>query len=564
MSLHPVFALGSDLADAIAETSPLLATFAGVRGFDHLWDDFGPDGLYARRARYAELEARLSACERMHSQHREPEVALALRVLREHVDERRVFFDSDDPFLDLNSISSTFQLLPMALDLVDVAGDRSDEGRAAIATRLETMAQATASYRALLAAGLERKCVVAVRQVRAAIEQGRLQTAETDHYGALATRLGEGTDAATKLRLERGAVMARAAIAELTDWLEQHYAPHAGAADAVGPERYARAARRQLGADLDLHEAYAWGFEEIRRIEGAIDALVVPLAARLGCEARTASVVAALDAAEGSSLPLPAFIEAMQARQAAALEALGPHFDVPEPARRIAVELAPPGGPVGAYYTAPSEDFARPGTVRYLPGSRTRMPVWSEITTAYHEGFPGHHLQIATQLHHRERLTRFQRLFADFTGYAEGWALYAEQLMLELGLLSRPEEILGMHLGQLARAYRVVADLGLHLSLPIPTDAPFASGQPWTVERIAEVMHERAMLTPEHAASEATRYAGWPAQAITYKVGQRAMLTLREQRKVREGAAFDLRRFHADVLSTGMVGLDVLRATLLG
>ena len=87
---------------------------------------------------------------------------------------------------------------------------------------------------------------------------------------------------------------------------------------------------------------------------------------------------------------------------------------------RIAVKLAPPGGPIGAYYSAPSEDFARPGTVWYLPGGRERMPVWSEITTAYHEGFPGHHLQIATQLFHRERLTRFQRLFADFTGYAEG------------------------------------------------------------------------------------------------------------------------------------------------
>ena len=138
---------------------------------------------------------------------------------------------------------------------------------------------------------------------------------------------------------------------------------------------------------------------------------------------------------------------------------------------------------MGAYYTAPSEDFVRPGTVWYLPGSRTRMPAWSEITTAYHEGFPGHHLRIATQLFHREPLTRYQRLFADFTGYAEGWALYAEQLMLELGLLSSPEEILGMHLGQLARAYRVVVDIGPHLELRIPKDAPFHPEEAGTFDR---------------------------------------------------------------------------------
>lgn len=561
--MHPVFVLGADLADMIAETSPLLATFAGVRGFDHLWDDFGPHGNEARRSRYAEIEERLSACERMHSHGREPDITLALRVLREHVDERRAFYASEDPYLDLNAISSTFQLLPMALDLIDVEGDRKDEGLVAIAARLETMGAACESYRALLAEGVARGHVVAQRQVRAAIGQGRLQTSEGDHYGALAERLGEGVEPALRLRLERGAKTARAAMAGLTDWLEQTYLPSACEREAVGRARYARAARRYLGASIDLEETYAWGFEEIRRIESAIADLIGPLAARLACDATTTAVVAALDVAPGSSLPLPAFLEAMQARQAEALASLEAHFDVPEPARRIVVKLAPPGGPVGAYYTAPSEDFARPGTVRYLPGSRTRMPLWSEITTAYHEGFPGHHLQIATQLFHRERLTRYQRLFADFTGYAEGWALYAEQLMLELGLLVSPEEILGMHLGQLARAYRVVLDIGLHLELPIPDDAPFHPGQPWTFDRAVEVMRDRAFLDPERATSEVIRYLGWPAQAITYKVGQRALLALREQRRTREGPSFDLRAFHAEVLATGMVGLDTLRATLL-
>src|SRR6185503_20958269 len=99
------------------------------------------------------------------------------------------------------------------------------------------------------------------------------------------------------------------------------------------------------------------------------------------------------------------------------------HFDVPPPIRRVDVRLAPPGGAIGAYYVGPSEDLSRPGTVWYSPGARTAMPLWQEITTAYHEGFPGHHLQVALQVLSRDRLTRFQRLLGDWCGYAEGWAL---------------------------------------------------------------------------------------------------------------------------------------------
>ena len=254
----------------------------------------------------------------------------------------------------------------------------------------------------------------------------------------------------------------------------------------------------------------------------------------------------------------------MAERQQIALASLdGPFFDVPPPARRIDVFVAPPGGPIGAYYSAPSEDFSRPGAVWYSLESPSNIPCFPEISTAHHEGFPGHHLHISTSLYQSERLSRFQRLLASGTGHAEGWALYAERLMRELGFLERPEYVLGMLMAELVRAWRVVVDIGLHLELRIPSDAGFHPGESWRYELAVEALRERAFLAPGAAVSNAVRYLGWPAQAISYKVGQRIVLDLREQRRRLDGESFNLKSFHARIVGVGTVGLDLLyRLTL--
>jgi uncharacterized protein (DUF885 family) len=151
------------------------------------------------------------------------------------------------------------------------------------------------------------------------------------------------------------------------------------------------------------------------------------------------------------------------------------------------------------------------------------------------------------------KLYLFQRLIAGNTGHAEGWALYAEQLMFELGYLEKPEYVLGMLVEQLVRAYRVVVDIGVHLDLPIP------GGGRWTYDTALDAMHARSFLERDHAVSEVVRYMGWPAQAIAYKLGQRAILALREERRKRDGAGFSLAGFHERVLAVGSVGLDLLR-----
>ncbi len=534
---HPIHAFSHDLVERVCALSPTLATFVGVSGYDHLWDDFGPAGVAKKAAAYRDFSERLAtmppATDRT--------TALAVRVHREHLDERLEFYASADPFLDLNHITSTFQVLTMVFDFMD---QKSPEGRDALATRLETLPAACAAYRDLLGEGLASGRLVARRQVEAAIAQGR---AKRSFAHALLD--GARADAAER------------ALAELTDWLERDYLPKAQAKDGVGRERYERAMRRHLGAAIDPVETYAWGWEEIARIEAKMTEIASSI--RPGASAKEVAAWLAEDPAQSLATPEP-FLTAMRERQERALAQLhGSHFDVPEPVRTIAVKLAPPGGSPGAYYSGPAEDFSRPGTVWYAPGTRTAIPIWQEITTAYHEGFPGHHLQVGMQVLTADRLTRFQRLLADWAGYAEGWALYAEQLMLELGYFEKPEYVLGMYTAQLTRACRVVVDIGLHLDLPIPTPAPFHPGARWTFELAVEMMRERALLEPTVAESEVVRYLGWPAQAISYKVGQRVILELREQCSRRDGAGFDLKRFHSDVVGIGGVGLAALRESLL-
>jgi uncharacterized protein (DUF885 family) len=200
-----------------------------------------------------------------------------------------------------------------------------------------------------------------------------------------------------------------------------------------------------------------------------------------------------------------------------------------------------------------------PGSVWYAPGDGQRFPLFDQIATAYHEGFPGHHLQIGIQVALTDRLSRLHRVADGYSGYAEGWALYTEQLMAELGYYERPEYLFGMLSCQMARACRVVIDIGAHLSLAIPDGQPFHPGGAWSFELGVEMLTTMAGLGNERAISEMTRYLGWPGQAITYKVGQRVMLELRDAERARLGVAFDPKAFHARILGCGNVGLDHLR-----
>jgi uncharacterized protein (DUF885 family) len=193
---------------------------------------------------------------------------------------------------------------------------------------------------------------------------------------------------------------------------------------------------------------------------------------------------------------------------------------------------------------------------------KTTFPMWEEITTVYHEGVPGHHLQIGYTVYLADRLSRYQRLLGGTSGHGEGWALYAERLMGELGYLENPDYYLGMLAAQALRSVRVVIDIGMHLELPIPADSPFHPGERWTPDLGLAFAIEHSHAPEPFIRSEIDRYLGWPGQAISYKVGERVWLAAREDAKRRKGGSLDLKDFHTRALQLGPMGLAQLEREL--
>jgi uncharacterized protein (DUF885 family) len=237
----------------------------------------------------------------------------------------------------------------------------------------------------------------------------------------------------------------------------------------------------------------------------------------------------------------------------------GVHFDIPTPVLTVEAMLAPSGGSPAMYYTPPAEDFSRPGRTWYPTLGRTQFPLWTEIATAYHEGVPGHHLQLAHVCWMGDRVNPFQGLLGVISGHAEGWALYAERLMGELGYLENPDYYLGMLANQSFRAARVVVDIGLHLELPLPPGQPFHPGETWSRELAVDFMVQSSGRSVEFCTGEVDRYLGVPAQAIAYKVGERVWLEVREEARRSWGPSFNLKDFHRQALDLGCVGLHQLR-----
>jgi len=231
---------------------------------------------------------------------------------------------------------------------------------------------------------------------------------------------------------------------------------------------------------------------------------------------------------------------------------------VPEQIRPIEVMIPPPGGALAAYYTAPSEDFSTPGRTWWPVGTATTFPLWDRVTIAYHEGVPGHHFQVGGARCLGDKLSRYQKSLGFVSGYGEGWALYAERLMGELGYLENPDYYLGMLTAQALRAYRVVVDIGLHLGLKIPASESFHPDEVWNYDLAIDFGMSAANQTYEFTQSEVVRYLGMPAQAISYKVGEREWLRARESAKARFGDKFDLKAFHTAALNLGPLNLEML------
>jgi uncharacterized protein (DUF885 family) len=537
--------------DQAAELDPVAATASGIAGYDDRMTDLTPDGFAARaeldRATIAALADTPADGERK-------------RVAKEAMLERLGLaveqYDAGDVTSQLNVIASWVQDVRQVFDLMPADGEEAVHN---LVARMAAVPAAYEGLRTTYAQAAAQGRVSAARQVAACARQCEEWSAPgKDFYSGLAGRIQAAGP--VRAELDRAAEAARAATAELGIFLETELLPLAPERDAAGREHYARASRDFLGAAIDLDEAHAWGWAEVQRIEAEMNrvaGLIVP-------GGSVADAVAALDADPARRITGRSNLRAwmQDVADTALAELNGTHFDIPEPARRIECMIAPTSDG-GIYYTNPSEDWSRPGRIWWaVPDGVDEFATWKEVTTIYHEGVPGHHLQCAQAIFEKERLNRWQRLICWVSGHGEGWALYSERLMEELGYLADPGNLLGMLDGQLLRAARVVVDLGVHLQLPIPADSPWRPGETWNAVLAWEFLHSRVHTDDGMLRFELDRYLGWPGQAPSYKLGERIWLQAREEARQRKGADFDLREFHSQALALGSLGLDPLREAL--
>lgn len=541
--------------DDYAAADPLTATFMGIPGGDEELTDYSPEGHEQR----AELTRRALAAVRA-AEPADDSEATAKAVFEERMALDVRLHDIGAHLASLNVIASPAQDLRQVFDLMPT--DTAEHWRT-IARRLSRMPAAVTGLRAGLTEAARRGDVSAARQVSRVAEQcdtwaGR--GGAGSFFGQMVAR-AEGVDEALRRELDAGAALASEAYGELAAYLRGELLPKAPAKDAVGEQRYRLWSQYFTGAVLDLREAYEWGWQEFLSIE----AEMLRVADRIRPGATLAGAAAVLDADPRYQVRgQDEFANWMQRLADQALGELnGKHFDIPEKLMTLECRIAPPGGAVGAYYTSPTDDFSRPGRMWWsVAADKEDFPTWRETSTVYHEGVPGHHLQIATAVFEAERLNKFQRLACFVSGHGEGWALYAERLMRELGYLSDDGDLFGMLNDQLFRAGRVLVDIGMHLELEIPAGTGFHEGSRWTPELGLEFMLTRTVTDAAHVRDEIDRYLGWPGQAPSYKLGERLWLAAREEARQRAGAAFDLKAFHREALRLGPMGLDTLRAEL--
>ena len=551
-----------DVADAyvrrLAEHDPIVATDIGLQiRQDELpeltpaWHDAGDELKRATLAELAEIEEQAGPDGFTNGDERR-----CARLLRERLETELTVSATSEQlravsniFAPPQEVRGTFLMMPAA----------TADDWAVIARRLRHVSGALAGYQACLAEGAARGLFAAPRQAETAAAQFDQWQQAGDGRGwftGFASGAPAGAPEALRSELAAAAGEADAAVARLQDWLRADYLPRAaGTPDGVGAERYRVGVKRWNGATIDTGETYEWGWSQYREITAQMQIeadKILPGSTPSEAMHHLEEHGEAVDGVE-------AIRERLQQLMDDVIASLdGTHFDLADPIKVVEARIAPAGSAAAPYYTSPSQDFSRPGRTWLPTLGRTRFPLWDLYSTWYHEGVPGHHMQLAQWQYISGQLSQYQTAVGFVSASAEGWALYAERLMDELGFLEPQGARLGYLDAQLMRAIRVIIDIGMHLQLPVASDWAPGAGQPWTPDLALEFFVAHSGRPREFLESEVTRYLSGPGQAISYKLGERAWLAGRAAARAARGAAFDLKAWHMAALSLGSLGLDDL------
>ncbi|WP_167139628.1 DUF885 domain-containing protein [Diaminobutyricimonas sp. TR449] len=548
----PIDAIAEDWVTTLADLDPDIAIWIGIPGRHGEYADHSPAGHEAQIAAAKHVIGRLEETPTIDSVDEVTKTDL-LADLRLTVEES----DAGLFKRDVNVIASPAQGLRDVFDLMPHA---TSDDWGTISEKLSNLPGAIDGYIETLQLGIKDGTTPAKRQVREVLEQARKHSS-TDGFFYDFTRggsleSGESLPATLTADLEKGAKAAAEAYGKLAEFFASELEPAASDHDPVGRELYALQSRRFLGAVIDLDETYEWGIEELRRMVEEQTAIANEIKPGASVE----EAIAVLEADPARKLHgTDALQKWMQQLSDRAVDELSrSHFDIPDPVKKLECMIAPTQEG-GIYYTSPSDDFSRAGRMWWsVPEGVTEFDTWRETTTVYHEGVPGHHLQLGQAVYNRAMLNTWRRQLAGTSGHAEGWALYAERLMQDLGYLDDPGDRLGMLDGQRMRAARVVLDIGVHLG------KPRLDGQGvWDYDYAFEFLKSNVNMNEPFVRFEVNRYFGWPGQAPAYKVGQRIWEQIRDEYKRREGDSFSIKDFHKKALDLGGVGLDTLKSALL-
>jgi uncharacterized protein (DUF885 family) len=554
-----------DVADAyvssLAELNPLLATRLGLRPGEDRMPDLSPAGQEAEDELARSTLAKLDSVTRPTGPadgDGDGDERRCARLLRERLEAGLAMSEHGEHLRALSNIFGPAEQI-RGVFLIMPAATEADWD--VIARRMARVSQALPGYRASLEEGARRGLLAAPRQVRTVADQLAEWAATADGRGWFAD-FTAAADVPVALRadLDSAAADAQSSVADLRRWLMADYLPRAeGTPDGVGAERYRISARQWNGADLDPQDAYAWGWSEYHSLREQMRReaqQVLPGADPIEAMRYLDEHSEAVEGVEQIRLRLQRMMDE------AIADLGGTHFDLAEPLKTVEARIAPPGSAAAPYYTAPSQDFSRPGRTWLPTLGRTRFPLWNLISVWYHEGVPGHHLQLAQWRYLSEQLSMYQTSVGGVSACSEGWALYAERLMDEMGYLSAPGARLGYLDAQMMRAVRVVIDIGMHLELKVPGDSPMGAGETWTPELARDFFAAHSGREAAFIDSEVVRYLSAPGQAISYKLGERAWLAGRAAARAAHGGDLDLKSWHMAALSLGSLGLDDLTEEL--
>ena len=543
--------------DELCVLSPSISLFLGIEN-PHGFDDYSPEGLKAADDLRARTLAKIDAAEAdgLTANSLDETDLVTIDAMRERLGTATDLFEAGLQHTVLNVIESPVQQMR---DIFDLLPTDSATGWETVSATMAALPGSIEGYRESLRYARDQLGRVPARiQIERVADQAEALSQADSRFTTIAAEATSATKDSLARELTLHAESATEAFGGLARFLRTELAERAPETEACGREDYALLSREFLGAEVDLEETYDWAIDEL----DSIDAEQRRVADSIQPGAELFDVMRMLDTDPQRALHgTQALQEWMQTVADEAITELGKtHFDIPEPLRTIECKIAPSA--TGAvYYSQPSEDFSRPGRMWWsVPDGVTEFATWQEKTTVYHEGIPGHHLQMGQASYLADSLNKWRRHVCWVSGHGEGWALYAERLMAELGFLDEPGDYLGMLDSQRLRTSRVIVDIGFHLGLKAPAHL---GGGVWDRAKAWEFLTKNVAMDRTFLAFELDRYLGWPGQAPSYKIGQRLWEEIRDESRAAAGAEFDLKEFHSRALNLGSVGLDPLRRALL-